>query len=318
MPDRLKNRKALGICAIFQDEASYLGEWIEFHRLQGVEHFFLYDNRSHDEPERVLRPWLDEGVVTLLDWPWSFEDYAQVKAYNHCLEHFGTQFEWMAMLDIDEFLFCPDGDPLPDILATFTGAPAVVANWQVYGSSGHEKSPGGLVIEQFTRRAQKQWVRNRRIKSIVRPERTEAFRSPHMAVYRNGDLAVSENGEPCKVYLRNRAEGRWIPHYWQRFVNALGKRLFRLFPDIPLDPFCMTPTSLRQVSVERLRINHYAVKSVEDFARRKARRRIPGHRGSGTRVHNDLRFAFQDRNGVHDPVLVKWAPELRRRLSLKS
>lgn len=309
------NRETLAICAIFQDEARYLGEWIEFHRLQGVEHFFLYDNRSHDDPALVLRPWLDAGVVTLVDWPASFEEYAQIKAYNHCLEHFGARFQWLAMIDIDEFLYNPGGDMLPAVLQAFSGVPAVVVNWQTYGSSGHRKSPGGLVTEQFTRRAKQQWVRNRRSKSIVRPQCTEAFRSPHVAVYRDGKLPVNEIGEPCRVIFRNRAQGRSLAHYWQRLINAVGKRLFRLFPNIPLDPFCMTPSNQRAVSVERLRINHYAVKSEQDFDRKKARRRIPGQQGSGTRVHNDLRFTFHDRNEVEDPALAEWAPQLRRRLA---
>lgn len=30
----------LAVCAIFRDEAPYLAEWIEFHRLVGVEHFY--------------------------------------------------------------------------------------------------------------------------------------------------------------------------------------------------------------------------------------------------------------------------------------
>lgn len=309
------SRKALAICAIFQDEARFLGEWIEFHRLQGVEHFFLYDNRSHDDPAAVLRPWLEAGVVTLVDWPTSFEEFAQIKAYNHCLEHFGAGFQWLAMIDVDEFLYSPDGAMLPAVLQAFSGVPAVVVNWQVYGSSGHRENPGGLVTEQFTRRAEQQWVRNRRMKSIVRPECTEAFHSPHVAVYRNDELPVTENGEPCRVYWRNRARARLLPYCWQRLINAAGKRLFRLFPDIPLDPFCGTPTNQRTVSVERLRINHYAVKSEQDFDQKKARRRIPGQHGSGTRVHNDLRFAFHDRNEVEDPALAKWAPQLRRRLA---
>lgn len=305
----------LAICAIFQDEARFLGEWIESHRLQGVEHFFLYDNRSHDNPAAVLRPWLEPGIVTLVDWPTAFEEFAQIKAYNHCLEHHGADFEWLAMIDIDEFLYCPTGDPLPAVLQTFPGVPAVVVHWQVFGSSGHRESPGGLVTEQFTRRAKQQWVRNRRIKSIVRPGRTEAFRSPHAAVYNERALPVNENGTPCRVYFRNRAGGRWLPHFWQRTINALGERLVRLYPDMPLDPFCLTPTNLGKVSVERLRINHYAVKSEEDFSRRKARRSIPGRQGSGAMVYNDMRFAYHDRNDEEDTELAEKAPELRRRLA---
>ncbi len=36
----------MSLCAIFKDEADYLREWIEFHRIVGVEHFYLYNNSN--------------------------------------------------------------------------------------------------------------------------------------------------------------------------------------------------------------------------------------------------------------------------------
>ena len=51
----------LSICAIFKNEGHYLKEWIEFHKLQGVEHFFLYNNNSTDDYEQVLYQSLNEG-----------------------------------------------------------------------------------------------------------------------------------------------------------------------------------------------------------------------------------------------------------------
>ena len=39
-------------------------EWIEFHRLVGVERFFLYDNGSTDDHREVLAPYVEEGIVT--------------------------------------------------------------------------------------------------------------------------------------------------------------------------------------------------------------------------------------------------------------
>lgn len=47
-------RFALAVCAIFKDEAAYLREWLDFHLLMGVEHFYLYDNGSSDQSGR---PW---------------------------------------------------------------------------------------------------------------------------------------------------------------------------------------------------------------------------------------------------------------------
>src|SRR5262249_4424977 len=46
----------LAVCAIFRDEARYLAEWVSFHRVQRVERFYLYDNRSADEWRSELAP----------------------------------------------------------------------------------------------------------------------------------------------------------------------------------------------------------------------------------------------------------------------
>src|SRR5207248_10986601 len=59
--------RPLAICAIFKNEAPYLREWIEFHRLVGVSHFYLYRNGSTDDWEPVLRPYIGDGIATIVD-----------------------------------------------------------------------------------------------------------------------------------------------------------------------------------------------------------------------------------------------------------
>jgi hypothetical protein len=50
----------LAVGAIFKDEAPNPPVWIEFHRLVGVERFFLYDS---DSGRKVIEPWVRAGVV---------------------------------------------------------------------------------------------------------------------------------------------------------------------------------------------------------------------------------------------------------------
>ena len=45
----------LAIVAIFKDEAPYLREWLDYHLLAGVEHFYLYSNESSDGHADYLR-----------------------------------------------------------------------------------------------------------------------------------------------------------------------------------------------------------------------------------------------------------------------
>src|SRR5438309_11534779 len=131
----------LSLCAIYWNEAFYLREWIEFHRLVGVERFFLYDNESTDDHLEVLGPYIEDGMVVLHQWPMR---PGQLPAYNHCLAKHGDESRWIAFLDLDEFLFSPTLRPLPELLAEYEQHPAVVVNWMMFGTSGHLTRPPGL------------------------------------------------------------------------------------------------------------------------------------------------------------------------------
>ena len=97
----------LAIQAMFLNEARYLREWIEFHRLVGVERFFLYDHESTDGGAELLAPYVEEGIVVLHDWP---VHPGLLEANQDCIERHCDDARWVAFMDIDEFLFSPTGD----------------------------------------------------------------------------------------------------------------------------------------------------------------------------------------------------------------
>ena len=111
----------LAVCAIYRDEASYMKEWIEFHRLVGVERFYLYDNRSADDHREVLAPYAERGEVMIYDWPM---EQGQVAAYNDCVARHGAEARWIAFLDLDEFLFSATGSRCRTCCVGTSGGPA--------------------------------------------------------------------------------------------------------------------------------------------------------------------------------------------------
>jgi hypothetical protein len=183
----------LSICAIYRDEAQYLAEWIEFHRLAGVDRFFLYDNGSVDDHRDVLAPYVEDGVVARYDWPYHLFP-GQVRAYDDCIMRHRRASRWIAFIDLDEFLFCPSGTPLRDALLEYEGWPALGVNRATFYFSGHRRSPHGLVIESYRRRLDA-YRDDNVIKSIVDPKQTIRAASAHHFVYRRFS-AVDENHYP--------------------------------------------------------------------------------------------------------------------------
>ena len=287
-------RAYLSICAIFKDEAPYLPEWIEFHRLVGVEHFYLYDNLSGDSGREVLEPWVRAGVVSISDCAVPLGHGGQSWAYADALEHAQGRTRWLAFIDLDEFVFSPGPMPLPEVLREYEEYPGVVVNWQVYGSSGLTVRTDGLVTESFLERARTQWVRNRRVKSIVDPTRAVRPIGPHFFEYADGALAVTENHEPVRV----------IEHrVWTR---RMRRGLARL-PLVEADPYAVRHSSVDCVSIRRLRLNHYAVRSRQEFEQKTARH--------GSSRIAPRYFAYHDRNEVHDPALLPYAGKVRAQLA---
>jgi Glycosyltransferase family 92 len=213
---------ALGVCAIFRDEARYLAEWVSFHRLQGVERFYLYDNRSSDDWRSELEPELEAGIVEIRDWPFV---PGQPPAYEHCLEWHRDEARWIAFIDIDEFLFSPTGRPLPEILRSFDTHPAVVVYRRTYGTSGWKHPPEGLVIENYL------WHgpvdEHAGVKSIVNPRSALGWRSAHSFQLRGTAVGEDRRRVPY-VHLRDFTTNLLrINHYYTKSEEEYARRAER-------------------------------------------------------------------------------------------
>jgi hypothetical protein len=171
----------IAICAIFKDEAPYLLEWLAFHKMIGVDLFFLYDNGSSDGGADVIRASSFARNVTLTDWR---DRPGQLSAYNHFRVNHAPRFTWAAFIDIDEFIMPVAGTSIRDILMRRIYQPyaQILLQWLVFGPSGHDRRPQGLVIENYTSRLPLEAEASRHIKCIVRTDKMRGIDyTPHAA-----------------------------------------------------------------------------------------------------------------------------------------
>ena len=102
---------------MYRDEAPYLREWVEFHRLVGVSVSF---STTTTASTITARCWLhvDDGSVTIHDWPqWP----AHVQTYDDCLKRHREDSRWIAFIDLDEFRL--QKTPLPVLLREYEEFP---------------------------------------------------------------------------------------------------------------------------------------------------------------------------------------------------
>ncbi|CAF1448671.1 unnamed protein product [Didymodactylos carnosus] len=109
----------ISIYTMIKNKSEELVEWIEYHLLLGIEHFYLYDNLSEDMIDNVLIPYMNSNIVTLIRWP--FAPYPgkhwnsiQTSSMNHCLKSFGPFNRWIGYFDVDEY-FQPNDEIIEKI-----------------------------------------------------------------------------------------------------------------------------------------------------------------------------------------------------------
>lgn len=195
----------ISVCTLFKDEAPYLKEWIEYHKLIGVEHFRLYNNDSVDNYLEVLEPYIKSGEVVLVDWPGGHGDWVskvQGPGFLDAVSHLTGISRWLAIIDVDEFILPTEANDLVSFLQDYESYPAVVINWLNYGTSWvQDVPPDKLSIEVLTLRAEEQTFWNSQVKSIVRPECVDTSKqatsphllTPHQWCYLNDMKAVAPN-----------------------------------------------------------------------------------------------------------------------------
>ena len=220
-------RAYLAACMTYSNHASYMREWLEFHRLVGFERFFLYDNGSDDDHESVLRPYVAQGLVTVHRRPGAAEQYP---SFRHCLQTHRDDARWIAFIDVDEFLFSPRGRPVPEILADFEEFPAVGVNQAIFGTGGHKHRPPGLVIENYLYRSGNPAVRM--VKNIVDPQRTTDVVNAHSFVHTDGERVdvmkrpFYGRDSPEVIFSRLR-----LNHYFTKSQEELAEKWARAEAD---------------------------------------------------------------------------------------
>lgn len=203
MEKRMLFNDNISIVAIAKNEAPYIIEWIEFHKLVGVTRFYIYDNESSDNLRGILKPYIENGEVIYTYFPGKSK---QLAAYNDAIKKYKSKSRYMAFIDLDEFL-APGvyGEFLPVIIDNIVNKKVHTAGigvtWRVFGSSGYKEKPDGLVTENYLKRGVDKCWQNYHIKTVCNPRMVKEYVSPHFPLYKLGAWSVNENGKRLRAWF---------------------------------------------------------------------------------------------------------------------
>jgi glycosyltransferase involved in cell wall biosynthesis len=265
------------VCLIVRNEARDIAEWIAFHALVGFDTQIIFDNRSDDGTDAIVKSAAELHDIRYHAWA-DTGPRSQVGAYEAACAAYKLEFDWIAFVDSDEFLIPAADEPVNRLLARYEGFTGIAINWAVYGANGHDDFPDGLVLESFTRRANTDFFPARHVKSIVRPGFVARCLNPHCF-----DLSGDRLGSYCNPQGQTM---QWWP----------APELGGILPGV----------SLATPDYSVWRVNHYFTRSRAHWAAKLAR----GY-PSDVAIRRMADFAEYDRNEMEDGLAERYLPALR-------
>jgi hypothetical protein len=163
----------LSLCCIIKDERN-LEEFIIFHNIVGVEHFYIYDNNSsHPIRDRLNLPYF-RNICTIIDFPGKCK---QIEAYNDCINKTKNETNWLIICDGDEYIVPKKENywSIRDFLNEYEHAHAIGINWVLFGTSFHDNKKEGYLMDNYRYSGEQ----NFHIKTICKPLYTLSVAGPH-------------------------------------------------------------------------------------------------------------------------------------------
>ena len=260
----------IAACTMVRDEYPSMLEWLAHHFLIGVSEFVVFDNDSIDGTDRLLDRLADYYPIQRVPWPGRGLS-RQVEAFNAGLGYLAGRADFAAFIDIDEFLVVEGDGLLAEKLEKLPDDVSALAVCQMlFGSNGRDTWEHDLVTSRFTRRAVDGTASHQWIKSIVRPERIEQFTTSHSVKVKSGRYLMTDGG--------------------------------------PMTPANQHPGEADRISHVDIRLNHYMLKSREEY---RAKQRRGANSGPGRL--DESYFSGRDAiaNAVEDKTLMRRASEIR-------
>jgi len=266
------------VCLIAKNEERAIAEWLAFQCVIGFDRIVVYDNGSTDSTPDIINR-ISASEPAVSMVSWPDIPGRRPQPTAYADALAHCSTDWIAFFDTDEFLVLHKHENLREFLSAMPpDASGIAINWLVFGSAGRVEAGDGLVMDRFTRCAKTYGVVKNRI---------------------------------CKSIVRPQAVEQMRVHSallkFGHYVNSMGET-------IEIEQTARTPA----VCHEGAQLNHYLLKSREEFALKKARGHSARALEEKDKRHiqdDEVFWLSHDLNDGEDRLILKWRPAVCAKLA---
>ena len=148
---KTKQKSGMCICSICKLENLYIREFVEYHYLLGVNKIIIYDNNdiNGEEIKKPLEYYIKKKYVDIIDVRGLSS--IQIPLYNYCYQNNKNIYDWIAFLDIDEYIYVKNNESLNNYIYNkrFEKCELIFLNWLMYNDNDLIKYENKSLNERF-------------------------------------------------------------------------------------------------------------------------------------------------------------------------
>lgn len=227
--------KKSAVALFVKDEIYDIAGWISWYVSLGFEKIYIYDDHSTDGTYEVCLAASSIYDIEVFRTDIKKETnffWRQRDSYFDACRRACGKYEWIALLDCDEYISLDGYQSINDFLNKFENFNGIALNWCIYGSSSRVIKDHIPVYDAFIAHSNYDFGDNRLVKSIIRPNNCNfQYTDPHRFYMNNECYADSL----CDVFdwqgsTKNVLwEGARVNHYicrsMEHYVSRIKRRL---------------------------------------------------------------------------------------------
>lgn len=166
-----------------KDEVEDIAWWMAWHLSIGIDTLVIYDDYSSDGTWEVVNAAAKIYDVRPRRATQSLRfNHRQAMTYMDALDELREEFDWLVVLDADEYVDIKSGANVHTFLSGYSeDIDGVALNWKCFGSNRYvEKPPSPNVFENYITHSLPEFDLNQCVKSFFRPKKAETrYINPH-------------------------------------------------------------------------------------------------------------------------------------------
>jgi len=205
----------ISACLIIRDNIDLLEPWLQYHFFIGFEHIYLIDHNSNPKLSDYasVNNYIKQSKITYIH---STTPAYQRIGYNHVLNTYRTESQWIAYIDSDEYIVLKKHNTIGDFIKNYEDFAAVSIGWYLFVSNNQINHKPNL-FETYTIRH----ALSCHYKTIVQTAHVIQMDIHNVSQCINNKIAVDEAKVPVSGYLAMHQHTDYVQvnHYVIRSFN---------------------------------------------------------------------------------------------------